>query len=401
MMAKQTTHEDAELLAQLGVDFEAEKQVKFTAREERIIAGFEDIQRFVEEHGRLPKHGEDKDIFERLYAIRLDRIRESKECMTLLEQFDPDGLLKSEDTQSGEDGVESDEELLAALGVDTQAQSDITKLEHVRSQVDRKAAEEIARREPCEDFEQFKLLFDQVRADLESGKMQTEEFSQDRRYDESSVSQGDFFILGGIVVYVESIGEMRMTGFNREDARTRLIFANGTESSMLLRSFQRALYKTDNSRRIKKLPTVFADSIDDEDIEVGYIYVLRSKSENEFIAENREMIHKIGVTGGSVNKRIANAKKDPTYLLADVEVVATYKLANIDRVKLERILQRFFAPARIDMRLKDRFGSDVEPKEWFLVPLTVIKEAIDLLITNQLDLHKYEPETATIKKSTD
>ena len=48
-------------------------------REERVIAGFEDILNFFEENGRAPKHGEDRDIFERLYAVRLDRIREQPE----------------------------------------------------------------------------------------------------------------------------------------------------------------------------------------------------------------------------------------------------------------------------------------------------------------------------------
>lgn len=396
MMAKQTTQEDADLIAALGVELEPEKQVTFTPREERIIAGFEDIQRFVEEHGHLPHHGDEKDIFERLYAIRLDRIRQSKECMALLKQFDNDGLLESKLEAEADSESATDEELLAALGVDTSAQSDMTKLKHVRSQADRSAAEEVARREPCADFEKYKPLFDQVQADLASGVMQTEEFSQDKRHEEGSVTEGDFFILGGIVVYVESIGEMKMTGFNREDARTRLIFANGTESSMLLRSFQRALYKTDNSRRIKKLPTIFDDDIGEGDIEVGYIYVLRSKSELEVVKAFRDTIHKVGVTGGAVEKRIANAKKDPTYLLADVEIVSTYKLANVNRVKLERLIQGFFSDARLDVVMKDRFGHDVKPREWFLVPLSEIDKAVDLIKQNRLSEYRYCRESAKI-----
>tara|TARA_R110002072_G_scaffold98538_3_gene216788 strand:+ start:6300 stop:7502 length:1203 start_codon:yes stop_codon:yes gene_type:complete len=395
MMAKQTTQDDADLIASLGVELEPEKQVKFTPREERVIAGFEDVQRFVEEHGRLPRHGVDLDIFERLYAIRLDRIRESEECMALLAQFDADGLLQSDETGKEDQQMDSDEELLAALGVDTQEQSDISKLKHVRSQVDRKAADEVARREPCTNFEKYKPLFEQVQADLASGAMKTEEFSQDKRHDEGSVTEGDFFVLGGIVVYVESIGEMKITGFNREDARMRLIFANGTESSMLLRSFQRALYKTDNSRRIKKLPTIFDDDIDAEDIEVGYIYVLRSNSNIDAVKEFRDTIHKIGVTGGTVEKRIANAKKDPTYLLAGVEIVATYKLANINRVKLERLIQGFFKDARLDIAMKDRFGHDVKPREWFLVPLSVIHESIELIKQNKL--HEYSFDAKNVR----
>ena len=64
-----------------------------SAREERIIAGFEDIQRFIEKHGRVPQHGEDRDIFERLYAVRLDRLLALEECRSLLTPLDHQGLL--------------------------------------------------------------------------------------------------------------------------------------------------------------------------------------------------------------------------------------------------------------------------------------------------------------------
>ena len=316
--------------------------------------------------------------------------------MALLAQFDTDGMLSSAPTIQDDPDIKSDAELLSALGVDTQAQSDLTNLKHVRSQGDRKAAEEIARREPCEDFEKYKPLFEQVQKELAAETMQTEEFSQNKKHDESSVLVGEFFILGGIIVYVESIGEIKLTGFNREDARTRLIFENGTESSMLLRSFQRALYKTENSRRIKKLPTMFDEEIGEEDNEVGSIYVLRSNSGLDVVKEYRDTIHKIGVTGGSVEKRIANAKKDPTYLLAGVEVVATYRLANVNRVKLERLIQGFFDEARLDIALKDRFGHNVKPREWFLVPLSVIQEAIDLIKSRRLAEFRYDLENASI-----
>jgi hypothetical protein len=124
--------------------------------------------------------------------------------------------------------------------------------------------------------------------------------------------------------------------------------------------------------------------------------VLRSKSEHPFVAENRTVLHKIGVTGGDVKSRVANAKKDPTYLLADVEIVGTFKLSNINRKKLEALLHRFFGKARLDLELKDRFGSQVEPKEWFLVPLAVIEETIEKLIDGTIENFRYDPEKARI-----
>ena len=178
----------------------------------------------------------------------------------------------------------------------------------------------------------------------------------------------------------------------------RVVYDNGTDSDLLLRSLQRALNKDKASRRITEpdLGPLFSGEEESDDLPTGYIYVLRSKSEDAFVAQNRSVIHKIGVTGGDVNSRISNAKKDPTYLLAEVEIVATFKLANINRKKLEALLHKFFGSARLDMALKDRFGSHVEPKEWFLVPLPVIEEAIQKLIDGTIGNYRYDPAAAII-----
>ncbi|MGC9207914.1 GIY-YIG nuclease family protein, partial [Acidithiobacillus sp.] len=151
-----------------------------------------------------------------------------------------------------------------------------------------------------------------------------------------------------------------------------------TESNLLRRSLQRALYKDDTGRRLSDLDLgpLFGDTPEPDDIESGTIYVLRSQSTHPFVAEHRELIHKIGVTGGEVKTRIAGAEKDATYLLADVEVVATYKLHNLNRTRLENIFHRLFGAAQIDLTIEDRFGHPVKPREWFLVPLHVIDEAV-------------------------
>jgi T5orf172 domain len=189
-----------------------------------------------------------------------------------------------------------------------------------------------------------------------------------------------------------------VTDYGRRDQRLRVIFANGTESDLLVRSLQRALNKDKESRRITEPDWIplFSGEEDDDDLPTGYIYVLRSQSDEPFIAEQRTLLHKIGVTGGDVKNRIGNAKKDPTYLLADVEIVATFKLANINRKKLEALLHKFFAGARLDLALKDRFGSHVEPREWFLVPLPVIEEAIQKLTDGTIGGFRYEPGIARI-----
>ena len=388
-----TTDLDA-LRAELDEYAKPKKQASRSPRDERIIAGFEEILRFVDEHGRAPEHGEDRDIFERLYAVRLDRLRELTDCHELLADLDTKGLLKAAPEVQGRELDEiDDDELMAELcgenGID-----DITDLRNVRSTADRKAAEEIARRQRCEDFDQFKPLFDQVQSEIASGVRPTVIFGKD-----ASIEQGDFFILGGQLTYVAEIGdEIRTASDGREDVRLRAIFANGTESNMYLISLKGALYKNDASRRVGKPDAgpLFGDHAEEGDQESGTIYVLRSQSSEPFVAEHRELIHKIGVTGGSVQTRIANARNDATYLLADVDIVATYQLVGINRTKLENLVHRVLAPAQLDLVIKDRFGKPVKPREWFLVPLQVIDDLVDRLRRGDIEGVAYDVHTASL-----
>jgi hypothetical protein len=103
------------------------------------------------------------------------------------------------------------------------------------------------------------------------------------------------------------------------------------------------------------------------------------------------------VTGGKVEARIANAETDATYLLAGVEVVATYNLFNIKRSKLENILHRVFARARLDLTIEDRFGNPVKPKEWFLIPLHVIDKVVERIRDQSIIGYEYDPATASLK----
>lgn len=385
---------DRELLDALGVEVEVAKPKPLTARQERIIAGFEDIQRFYEEHGRAPRHGEEHDIFERLYAVRLDRIRELPECRELLEALDTQGLLHAAGAE--EDGAEflEDDELLAKLGIPPSGSEDITKLTHVKSRAEIAAADEVAQRRRCADFDRFKPLFDAVRRDLDSGARQT------RRFGESAaIRKGEFFILGGQIAYVaEMPEELETTEHGHAQGRLRIIYDNGTEGDNLLRSFVRALYKDETGRRITEPDAgpLFGDAADEDDLESGTIYVLRSKSDHPVVAANRELIHKIGVTGGTVEARIAQAATDATYLLAGVDVVATYKLFNINRTKLENIIHRVFEPARLDLTIEDRFGNPVQPREWYLVPLPVIAEAVEKISDGSIVGFSYDPASATL-----
>jgi hypothetical protein len=385
---------DDELLAELGVAIEPPKTGARTPREERIIAGFEDIQRFVETHGRAPRHGEQLDIFERLYAVRLDKLRAMPEARDLLADIDVHGLLAAQSgTRQPQPESLDDEALLAQLGVAGGDEEDITVLRHVSSREERRAAEEIASRAPCKDFERFKPLFQQVESDLQAGVRQTRPFGRD-----ASIATGDFFILGGQLVYVAEIGEINRTPNGEGNARMRVIYSNGTESNLLLRSLQRALYKDEAGRRLTNPNPgpLFSETWEEDDVESGTIYVLRSLSDHPFVAEHRELIHKIGVTGGKVETRITDAANDATYLLAEVEVVASYKLSNINRTKLENLFHRIFGTAQLDLTIQDRFGQPVRPREWFLVPLPAIDEAVQRIRDGSITSVVYDPKSARL-----
>ena len=390
---------DDELLDALGVEVVPIKTASRTPREERIIAGFEDILRFHQTQGRAPQHGEGHDIFERLYAVRLDQLRKLPEAKILLTELDGPGLLSDTSVAMAADVDALDEDaLLAELGIDDEPaeQNDITVLRHVRSSAEKRAAEEIADRTSCQDFDKFQPLFERVERDLKSGVRKTLRFGRD-----TSIVDGNYFIVGGQLAYVAEIGETIKAPNGESDARLRVIYANGTESNLLRRSLQRALYKDDTGRRLTDpdLGPLFGDALEPDDIETGTIYVLRSQSSHPYVVEHRELIHKIGVTGGKVETRIAGAKKDATFLLADVELVATYKLHNLNRTRLENLFHRLFGTAQLDLTIEDRFGNPVKPKEWFLVPLHVIDEAVERIRDGSITQMVYDPQTALLHEA--
>ncbi len=394
-MGKQFTAEDDALLVELGVEAAPDKASSRTPREQRIVAGFEDIQRFIDTHGRAPQHGEDRDISERLLAARLDRIRELEECRALLVPLDPQNLLVAmPEAKSPASEDMDDDALLAELGVEAAA-PDIAELRHVRSSADKRAAEEIANRTRCEDFGLFRPLFEQVQRELETGLRRARPFEL-----KSEIRPGNYFVVSGQKAYVAEMGEVYSNAQGRTDARLRVIFDNGTESNLLMRSLQRALHKDEAGRRITNPSAgpLFADQADEGDQASGIIYVLRSKADIPFIAEKRNLVHKIGVTNGKVEARIVRARQDPTFLMADVEVVVTYKLYNVDRGRLERLIHRIFAPARLDIEIEDRFGNPVVPREWFLAPLDAIDDAVGKIRDGTITHYFYNVETASLAK---
>lgn len=391
--------EGDELLAALGIELDEPQIDGYTPRQERLLAGFEDVMRFRETNGRSPQHGEHLDIFERLYAVRLDQLRKQPEDdLALLRPLDRFGLLTMPETETRAEPL-SEDELLAAL---TNGDSgDIGRLVHVQPlQASRGSAESagfVAERVKCEDFDLYRPLFEAAEADLAAERRFTKAFEKD-----ASIEQGDFFVLDGQVVYVAAVGETFKTSNADTQGRLRVVYSNGTESNILLRSLQRALYeKHRNGRRLTTpdLGPLFGDTLEPDDTATGTIYVVQSLSKEPQIAALQGSLYKIGVTGGSVDDRIANSSRDPTFLLAPVEMVRNWQLANIRPFQFEQLTHRVFASAQLRLNIPDRFGRAYEPKEWFVVPLPVIDEAIQRIRDRSIVGYVYDVHTATLRKA--
>jgi hypothetical protein len=390
--------EGDDLLDALGIEVEEPETGGYTPRQERLIAGFEDVLRFRETNGTGPEHGVNRDIFERIYAVRLDQLRKQpEEDLALLRPLDHSGLLTVPNPSAAR-AVEtlSPEELLEALAQDDPG--DIGTLVHVQSvEARREAAEYVADRVKCEDFDLYRPLFQAAEADLAAGRRTAKRFEK-----EVSIEVGDFFILSGQMVYVAAVGETFRAPNGGPNARLKAIYSNGTESNLLLWSLQRALYRDENGRRLTNPSQgpLFGDRLEDGDVASATIYVLRSLSKDPKIAAMRDVLHKIGVTSGRVEDRICNAERDATYLLAPVEIVATWKLANIRHFKFEQTIHRILASAQLQLHVPDRFGIPVEPKEWFVVPLPVINEIMERIQNESITEFVYDSKLCKLRSTT-
>lgn len=394
------TVKDDELLAALGVEVEVKRKNTLTALEERVIVGFEEIQKFIEEQKRLPTHGEENDIFERLYAVRLEKIKEKQELVDLLKDIDYQNILSGKSKKNIEVSDDlDDDELLSLLGVEADEDS-IMNLKHVKTRSEKRAVEDFANRTICEDFEKFKSLFEKAKKEIENGFRETIRFRKDAGFTKTIIKEKLFVIIRGQIAYIANKGEVFNAPNGEEDARLRVIYDNGTENDLLQRSLIRAMYKDETSRFLTtpSFGPLFSDELESDDLESGTIYVLRSNSKHPDIIRNRKVFHKIGVTGNDVNKRIINAKNDPTFLMAEVEIVATYKLANIKRHKLENLIQLFFKNAKLDIDIKDRFGKPVNPKEWFLVPIFIIDELVEKIKEGTIGDFYYDVKSASLNQ---
>ncbi len=127
--------------------------------------------------------------------------------------------------------------------------------------------------------------------------------------------------------------------------------------------------------------------------------MVKSLSADPEISKLDGMLHKIGYTSGTMEVRIQNAKDDPTFLMAPVHPVSTYTLYHMDKVKLEHLLHYFFSDARLNIEIPDRFGKMIKPREWFLLPIEVIAEAISRLQDGSIINYRFDRDSGRLVKS--
>jgi hypothetical protein len=357
-----------------------------TTEQQRILDSFEEINRFIDRFKRKPGDAEKPPISERGLQMKLNGLLNDAGSHGMLLPHDRHGLLPAQApvVLQSLDDILDDDDLLST------PHDDIFDLVHVRPPAAR--PDMVSERQACRDFETFKPLFDQCVREISEGVRKTLKFAN-----EQEIRAGEFFILNGVMVYVAEVGETHIRNGKR-NARLRLIFDNGTEGNNLLRSLATELYKDPNGRRVTSTDVcpLFDEAPLDGDIQTGMIYVVKSLSDDPEIRKLDGLLHKIGFTAGKMEVRIQNAKDDPTFLMAPVHPVATYSLYNIDRVKLEYLLHSFFADARLDIEIPDRFGKKIRPREWFLLRPDLISEAVARLKDGSIIRYRYDAKSGLI-----
>lgn len=354
-----------------------------TTTDERLLSSFQEINNFVKENGREPKAG--GDINEHQLYARLNAIRENKEKIQALSGFDEHDLLRKEvrEIKSLKDVFEDDD-----LGILESDADSIFNLKHIPKEVE--MPDYIANRKPCKDFQEFEQKFIQCQADLKSGKRKLWPFRK-----EQNIEKGSFFVLKGVLVYVEDVGEFEIVNGKR-NARLRCVFENGTESDLLLRSLARELYR--DGRRVTEHEDHLLDNfynITDEDKETGYIYVLRSLSDKQEIKSIKNL-YKIGFSKIPVEERIKNAALEPTYLMAPVLIVTAFRCFNMNPQKLEQLLHTFFGSSCLNVDVFDNEGRRHIPREWFIAPLEIIEQAIHFVLNGEIVHYRYDLEKEEI-----
>jgi len=368
--------------------------------DEHLVAKFTEINDFISSNGRHPE-ADMANVPEFMLNQRLSSICNNPEQCESLRGLDMHNLLpvavvnkvaepeaeyKAEKEINSLDDIFSDDD----LGLLDDGAESIFNIQNVPKAID--MPDKIAKRKRCKDFDKYEPLFKACHAELKSGEREQHKFSG-----EQQIQQGQFFILHGVMCYVADMAK-RERKKGKVNAKLHLIFENGTESDMLLRSLATELYKDETGRRVLKSSDNALDAmlgIEEDDQSTGFIYLLRSLSTNPDI-QTIENLYKIGYSTIAIEKRIANAKNEATYLMAPVKLIAGYQCFNMNTQKFENLLHTFFGKACLDIEVADSNGVICKPKEWFIAPLKAIELAIKLMINGEIIHYRYDPASEEV-----
>lgn len=360
------------------------KSSSILSADERLTGSFQEINEFFEKHHREPQPNVGNISEYQLYS-RLKSLRENEEKMMVCEPLDKYGLLKTEKKEiKSIDDIFGDDSL-DILDGDSEG---LFVFKHTPKETT--MPDYIASRKPCKDFDNFESLFIQCQSDLANKKRRLYPFKN-----EQQITKGHFFVLKGILLYVAQVGK-KFNEKGKVNARLRCIFDNGTESDMLLRSLSAELYK--NGRRVAENEDKLLGGlrvISDEDNETGFIYILKSLSSDPKI-QSLPNLYKIGYSNIPVEERIKNAEQELTYLMAPVRIVSTFQCYNLNPQKFEQLVHNFFGRTCLNFDIFDEKGNRHTPREWFIVPLETIEEAIEFIISGEIVDYRYDAEREII-----
>ena len=254
----------------------------------------------------------------------------------------------------------------------------------------------VAQRKLCEDFAQFEPLFAQAHHDLKTGKRQLKRISKT-----DSLAEGRYYLVDGQMVLLQKILEQKKGTNGMPDGRTRCIYENGTESDIYLQTLRKYVvangYAVTETQEEGDGRFFRSDDVKQEDQVTGYIYVLRSKSENPEVKSIKNL-YKIGFSTNKVEERVANAEHEPTYLMAPVEIVSTYKIVNMHSQKFEDLVHQVLQEVNFRFKVADDKGEMHEATEWYVVPLEIIDSIIQKIMNGTIVYFSYNKEQQCLEQ---
>lgn len=394
-MSKKKTLEDIFNDDELGILDLKPTPSNVKTEDERLIESFQEITAFYKKNNRKP---ETNNVTEFKLLARLKSLRQDVQKTKILKPYDTFDLLnKVEEVNSVNDILKDDD-----LGLlDTDETLSIFKLKNVPSTSERAETDFVAQRKPIKEreFMQYESMFKKIHMELREGKRKLVRYESA----DKNLKVGSYYLLNGMLLFFEK-ADLKTDNITlptgdrlRKDGRTRIIFENGTLSNMLYRSLDKALLNKNNDGKIvshtedevEKELFDNANSVNEEDVETGWIYILKSKSTNKEICSIKDL-YKIGYTTIPLKERIKNAAKESTYLMAEVEVVNYYVCYNLNARKFENLVHRVFAESCLDVDVFDDKGRRFTPREWFVVPLTIIEKVLSLIRSGDILNYRYD-----------